>query len=297
MLQKEPLPSVRHTGSCRAPFSVAAVFNSYRFLRALRRRYQCQKGSLATALRDDSMMDVLIMLHEQFHRSELREQRATTSDLDMRRERAAAISDVSCTRRDAHNGSRSSFISKASPAEHLVSLAGRLLGGRRGSSMRSVAKGQSRDQDNDFPLGSPWEGCEELADEDLVDFLAESSQGWHDDAGHDSIPASEELMRKFVDKSRSNPINRWDAAIDSSCRETMSISTATGSIMSWLSTSSCSTDSKESVSARASEGPSAWSIDRPDSACMEEEPVAKTDSGNAWELEFAARIRHSMQCE
>lgn len=280
-------PVVEQRDRLREPFSVGAILNSYRLLKAIEERSNSQASLPAAVLKNDLMIDVLTMLRREFAGSEPHSRRTKAFDGD-REQR---------TQSSAKRGVRESSgdPSALDQDRENFSLAGYLFRSFfDGSKADRTTTGQSREREAEFPPGSPWEGCEELADEDLVDFLAESSQGWHNnDTGLSST-------QDVLDKDQTEPgWGRWGAAPDAGARDTISASTDTGSISSRsmaLSIRSEATWSRLS-SARASAEPGSVPLGGSSTNLLPyagEAPDA-SEGDHVWEREFAERVRRSMQ--
>lgn len=280
---------VKRGGRPREPYSVGATLNSYRLVKAIEGRYRYHKDLPADSLKDDPMVDVLLMLRKEFKSSR---SKSSQDELEV---------SVSSSARTTAEGGSSALDSERAfprPASSWLGAWFESAGAESATAEPSSERGaQSSEGDAEFPPGSPWEGCEELAEEDFIDFLAESSQGWHDDAA--VLNTSQEAPgAELVDTEKFAPATgRWGPALDGGAHDALSISTGTGSISSM--TSSTRSDRTWSWPASGQASIEAGTAPFPGSPAKflsgTKELPEEVEAEHVWEREFAERVRRSMQ--
>lgn len=307
----------------REPLSLRAILNSYQLLKGLHQRRYRRIAECAGP--DDLLVGVLCKLHDEF--------KGPQGTRDVRRgkdgggepggELAAKPSSLGHgTEPEGNDPSK-----PKEPEAQGFSFSSWLFGSANskepaGSSAAAAVDAAVGAAVSD-PLweSSPWEGCEELADEDLVDFLAEWATGG---TGGAAPVAAAENMSASVGVAARKALwqDRWQAnCIDASCgRDTITASTDAGTISTRSSISCGASESNLSlassawtsdelggwqgppdrprISSASSLGSVSSSMGLPLTGPLDpcaEEPTDDADMESGWEREFAEQVRQSMQ--
>lgn len=307
------LPPVEPRAAQRGRFGPGAILNSYGLLKALRDR-DCR--DLARVARGgDPLVGVLLMLRNEFHRG------AGLDDSPVREPMSARSGSRSPSPMPRNSSSAhfrlSSWASRVrslspprarspSVAQHRLSSWLRTSGGTLRENSPAVATAVVKETNDCALPGSPWEDCEVLADEDMIDFLAESSKWWPHCADA-ATPMDHSGAVLMGISGNALKANRWEASTDVGSISTQS-SISRGVSDSIVSRTSSAPPSEEPGSRP---GPSTGELGGfpgltcsadgglqgfapPFDTCAEESPdEAELDDG--WEQEFAERIRLSME--